>query len=54
MMMEQCKNPLKPGCPNKDIAVYLQITQEKLSICQQCWTILSETTEDWDKETLKD
>ena len=52
--MEQCKNPLNPKCQNKDIALYVQINQEKIAICQQCWLDLSETTEDWNKETPKD
>ncbi|MDR2720295.1 MAG: hypothetical protein LBC03_05790 [Nitrososphaerota archaeon] len=42
-MMEQCKNPKKPECQNKDIIVYLQINQEKTPICQQCWFALAET-----------
>ncbi|MDR2202812.1 MAG: hypothetical protein LBE76_00600 [Nitrososphaerota archaeon] len=52
--MEQCKNPLNPKCQSKDIVLYLQINQEKIAICQQCWIDLSETTEDWNKETPKD
>ncbi|MDR1993165.1 MAG: hypothetical protein LBQ98_06710 [Nitrososphaerota archaeon] len=43
--MEQCRNPLKPKCQNKDIAVYLQINQENLPLCQQCWTTLAESDE---------
>jgi len=49
-LMEQCKNPLNPECNNKDIAVYLQINQEKVPICQHCWNQLAETTIEWNQE----
>lgn len=49
---QQCKNPLKPACSNKDIAVYLQVDQELLPLCQQCWFSLAETEIDLNKENL--
>ncbi|MDR1993616.1 MAG: hypothetical protein LBQ98_09055 [Nitrososphaerota archaeon] len=43
-MTERCQNPLKPECNNQNIALYLQVNQEKLAICQQCWHEIAEAT----------
>jgi len=50
--MEHCKNPLKPECHNENILLYMQINQEKLPICQQCWNAIAETTYEWGEDTL--
>jgi len=34
----------------KDIALYLQINQEKIPIGQHCWNQLAETTIEWNQE----
>jgi hypothetical protein len=49
---QQCRNPLNPNCGNKNIAVYLQVDQDRLPLCQQCWFSLAETELDWNKENL--
>jgi len=51
--MEQCKNPQKLECHNKDIIVYLQINQEKTPICQQCWFELADANIEWDENGLR-
>ena len=51
--MEQCKNPLKPECHNENIMLYIQINQEKLPICQQCWNAIAETTYEWGEDTIE-
>ncbi|MDR0374094.1 MAG: hypothetical protein LBI79_11235 [Nitrososphaerota archaeon] len=52
-MSEQCKNPLNPKCQNEDIILYLQIGQERLAICRQCWTEIAESEAEWDETGLK-
>ncbi|MDR2204197.1 MAG: hypothetical protein LBE76_07915 [Nitrososphaerota archaeon] len=43
-MNEHCQNPLNPECNNQNIVLYIQVNQEKLATCQQCWNQLAETT----------
>jgi len=50
---EQCKNPLKPKCTNKEVGVYLQIGQGRLAICHQCWADIAESNVELDEEGLK-
>jgi hypothetical protein len=52
-LIEQCKNPLKPNCHQEEIVVYIQIGQEKLPLCCQCWTEMAESNVEWDEEGLK-
>jgi len=52
-LMEQCKNPLKPKCPNDDIVAYIQIGQERLPLCHQCWIDMAESSVEWGEDGLK-
>jgi hypothetical protein len=45
---EICKNPFKKiTCENENIKVYIQINDENLPICEQCWIDLSISKYEW-------
>ncbi|MCL2134453.1 MAG: hypothetical protein FWH37_02700 [Candidatus Bathyarchaeota archaeon] len=50
--MNNAKIPY-PNCRQEEIVVYIQIGQEKLPPCRQCWTEMAESTIEWDEEGLK-
>jgi len=54
LINEQCCNPIKPDCNNRDIVVYIQIASERLPVCRQCWENLAETNIEWGQEGLKE
>jgi hypothetical protein len=50
---EKCRNPLKPECESRDIAVYVQAGSERLPICRRCWELLAEEDVEWDENGIR-
>lgn len=50
---EKCRNPLKPECEGRDIAVYIQAGSERLPICRECWMALAEEDVEWDERGMR-
>jgi hypothetical protein len=47
------QKPSKTKLHQEEIVVYIQIGQEKLPLCRQCWTEMAESNVEWDEEGLK-
>ena len=53
IMAEKCRNPLKPSCKRKDIAVYMLVGDEILPICEGCWRSMAEMDVEWGEDGFK-
>ena len=53
IMAEKRRNPLKPSCGRKDIAVYIRAGDKILPICEECWRSLAEMDVEWGEDGFK-